>query len=118
MIAPKLKPGDRIRIVTPSRSIKLPFITREIIELAENRLKSLGLVSSYGKHIDETNFLDSSSIDNRVKDLPDAFASHDICMIQTVIGGFNSGELLTLDIRCFKLAVRVISWTSYAMVRV
>lgn len=94
MIAPKLKQGDQIRIVTPSRSIKLPFITSEVIRLAEDRLESLGLHPSYGRHVDEINLLDSSSIESRVEDLREAFASTDIRMIQTVIGGFNSGELL------------------------
>jgi muramoyltetrapeptide carboxypeptidase len=94
LIAPKLKQGDKIRIVTPSRSIKLPFITSEIIELAEKRLKSLGLDPSYGKHVEERNLLDSSSVESRVEDLTQAFASKDIRMIQTVIGGFNSRELL------------------------
>ena len=94
MIAAKLRSGDRIRIVTPSRSVKLPFITSDIIGLAENRLRELGLHSSYGKHTDERNFLDSSEIESRVEDLNQAFANTDISMIQTVIGGFNSGELL------------------------
>lgn len=93
-MAPKLKQGDQIRIVTPSRSIKLPFITSEVIELAENRLKALGLVPSYGKHIEERNFLDSSPVESRVEDLKQAFAGKKIRMIQTVIGGFNSHELL------------------------
>jgi muramoyltetrapeptide carboxypeptidase LdcA involved in peptidoglycan recycling len=94
LIAPKLKRGDRVRIVTPSRSIKLPFITPEIIELAENRLRELGLHPSYGDHIDERNFLDSSAVESRVEDLNEAFANADIRMVQSVIGGFNAGELL------------------------
>jgi muramoyltetrapeptide carboxypeptidase len=94
MIPPKLERGDQVRIVTPSRSIKLPFITHEIIKLAESRLKSLGLEPSYGKHIYEKNLLDSSSIESRVEDLSEAYASKEVRMIQTVIGGFNSRELL------------------------
>ncbi len=38
--------------------------------------------------------MDSSEIESRVEDLNQAFANTDISMIQTVIGGFNSGELL------------------------
>ena len=94
MIPPKLKPGDHVRIVTPARSIKLPFISKEIVQLAETRLKSLGLVPSYGKHVEEMNVIDSSSVQSRVDDLTEAFSDHSIQMIQTVIGGFNSRELL------------------------
>jgi muramoyltetrapeptide carboxypeptidase LdcA involved in peptidoglycan recycling len=94
LIAAKLKPGDNVRIVTPARSIKLPFITKEIVQLAESRLKSIGLVPSYGKHVEEMNVIDSSSIKSRVEDLTEAFLNHDIRMIQTVIGGYNSRELL------------------------
>jgi muramoyltetrapeptide carboxypeptidase len=94
MIPPKLERGDQVRIVTPSRSIKLPFINHEIIKLAETRLKSLGLEPSYGKHVEEHNILYSSSIESRVEDLKEAFASKDIRMVQTVIGGYNSRELL------------------------
>jgi muramoyltetrapeptide carboxypeptidase LdcA involved in peptidoglycan recycling len=94
MIPPKLERGDHVRIVTPSRSIKLPFITPEIINLAETRLKSLGLEPSYGRHVEEHNLLDSSSIESRVEDLKEAFASKDVRMVQSVIGGYNSRELL------------------------
>lgn len=94
MIPSKLKRGDQARIITPSRSIKVPFITQEIIDLAKNRLKSLGLEITFGKHIAERNFLDSSSVESRVEDLTRAFVDKDVHAVQTVIGGFNSRELL------------------------
>jgi muramoyltetrapeptide carboxypeptidase len=94
LIPSKLKQGSRVRVVAPARSIKLPFITSEIVEQAEKRLRSIGLDPSFGKHVNEINFLDSSSISSRVEDLHDAFSNPDVAMIQTVIGGYNSRELL------------------------
>ncbi len=94
LLPAKLRSGDRVRIVTPARSIKLPFINKEIIELAETRLKSLGLMPSFGNHVEEMNVIDSSSVKSRVDDLTRAFSDPHIRMIQTVIGGYNSRELL------------------------
>lgn len=94
MIPPKLNKGDEIRIIAPARSINLPFITEQVKTLAKNRLESMGLVVSFGKHIFEKNNFDSSPIDHRIEDLHEAFTNPNIKIIQTVIGGFNSNELL------------------------
>jgi len=94
MFAPKLKDGDEVRVITPSRSMDLPFITEEIRLLARKRLENLGLEVSFGKHIHEKNIFNSSSLEHRLEDLHDAFADPRVKMIQTVIGGYNSNELL------------------------
>ena len=88
----KLKTGDEIRIVAPSRS--LAIISKETREIANKRFLDLGLKLSFGKHIEEMDEFVSSSIKSRVEDLHDAFIDKNVKAIITVIGGFNSNQLL------------------------
>lgn len=62
--------------------------------IAEARLRGLGLTVSYGSHVDERDRYDSSPIESRLADLHDAFADPQVDGVLTVIGGFNSNELL------------------------
>jgi len=94
MIPAKLKSGDSIRVVAPSQSLKLPWITQEALEIAHQRFKELGLKISFGKHVNEINEFRSSSIDSRIEDLHDAFKDKNVKLIITIMGGFNSCELL------------------------
>lgn len=94
MIPAKLQKGDGVRVITPSRTMDLPFITDDIKSLAKERLESLGFEVSFGKHVMEKNSFNSSSIQHRLEDLHDAFRDPSIKMILTVIGGYNSNELL------------------------
>ena len=90
----KLKKGDEVRIIAPARSIKL--IGQETREIAEKRFADLGLKLTFGKHTLEENadmFL-SDSVENRVEDIMEAFADKNVKAIFTVIGGFNSNQLL------------------------
>ncbi len=93
IIPPKLKPGDTIRVVAPSRSLKI--ISPEICELANERLRALGLTVEFGEHVRECDALNSSSVEARVADLHAAFSDPSVKAILTVIGGFNSNQLLT-----------------------
>lgn len=54
----------------------------------------LGLRLTYGEHVDERDDFDSSPIASRVADLHAAFADPEVAAVLTVIGGFNSNELL------------------------
>ena len=92
MIPSKLKKGDEIRIIAPSRTMKL--ISEEGKKLAEEKLKSLGFKVTYGKNIYECDEFDSSSIKSRVEDLHEAFRDKNVKAILTVIGGFNSNQIL------------------------
>lgn len=94
IIAPKLKPGDGIRVITPAQSMGLPFITEQIRDSATRRLQALGLRVSFGKHINECDEFGSTSVEHRIDDLHDAFADKDVKAVITVIGGYNSNELL------------------------
>jgi muramoyltetrapeptide carboxypeptidase len=88
----KLKAGDEVRVISPSRSMAI--ITKESREIADKRFKELGLKLSFGKHIDEIDEFVSSSIESRIEDLHDAFGDKNVKAILTVIGGFNSNQLL------------------------
>lgn len=88
----KLKPGDEIRVIAPSRSISL--LSEETKNIANKRFIDLGLKLTFGKHIFETDDFNSSSIESRIEDLHNAFSDKNIKAIITVIGGFNSNQLL------------------------
>lgn len=93
MLVPnKLKPGDVIRIVAPSRSANI--LSKVVILQATKTLESLGFVLTFGQHIFKSDLQHSTSIENRVKDLHDAFRDPEVKGIITVIGGYNSNELL------------------------
>jgi muramoyltetrapeptide carboxypeptidase LdcA involved in peptidoglycan recycling len=62
--------------------------------LIGRRFAKLRLEVTFGDHVDERDVFDSSAIASRVADLHDAFADPDVRGILTVIGGFNSNELL------------------------
>lgn len=88
----KLKKGDKVRIIAPSRSMAI--ISEESKKNASQRFKDLGLELSFGKHIEESDEFVSSSIESRIEDLHNAFCDPEIKAIFTVIGGFNSNQLL------------------------
>ena len=62
--------------------------------LIQDRFAALGLRLTFAEHVDERDDFDSSSVASRVEDLHAAFADPEVAGILTVIGGFNSNELL------------------------
>ncbi|OGM11383.1 peptidase S66 [Candidatus Woesebacteria bacterium RBG_16_34_12] len=88
----KLKKGDLIKVIAPSRS--LAILSQESIGYANTRFEDLGLKLDFGKHIKEKDDFVSSSIDSRVEDLHEAFSNKKVKGIITVIGGFNCNQLL------------------------
>ncbi len=94
IIPPKLKAGDEVRVIAPARSIRLPFITEELKSEATRNLEALGLKVSFGKHINECDEFNSSTVEHRIEDLHNAFSDKNVKAILTVIGGFNSNQLL------------------------
>ncbi len=93
MIPSKLKKGDEVRIIAPSRSMVI--LKEDCIKLATERLEELGLKVTFGKYVMEA---DSdyicTSAEHRVEDLNEAFRDKNVKAILTVIGGFNSNQLL------------------------
>jgi muramoyltetrapeptide carboxypeptidase LdcA involved in peptidoglycan recycling len=90
---PRLRAGDTVRVVALARS-RAMVAEHDHSAVIEARFAGLGLRLTYGDHVDERDDFDSSSIASRVADLQAAFADPDVAAILTVIGGFNSNELL------------------------
>ncbi len=88
---PKLQKGDEIRVIAPSCSAGI--ISAANREIANNRLKDLGLKITYGKHIEEMDIFRSSSIKSRIEDLHEAFLDKNVKAVFAVIGGFNCNQL-------------------------
>jgi len=93
VVPAKLRRGDTVRVVAPSRSRAL-VTEHDHTDLVNARFDALGLRLTCGAHVDERDDFDSSSIASRVADLHDAFADPEVDAVLTVIGGFNSNELL------------------------
>jgi muramoyltetrapeptide carboxypeptidase len=89
----KLRRGDTIRVVAPALSRQF-VVEHDYSGAIEARLAALGLRLTFAEHVDERDDFDSSSVTSRVSDLHAAFADPDVAGILTVIGGFNSNELL------------------------
>lgn len=89
---PKLKRGDQVRIIAPARSLKI--ISQNTQDIANKTFSDLGLLITFGKHINESDEFSSSSIKSRIDDLHTAFTDKEVKAVISVIGGFNSNQLL------------------------
>jgi muramoyltetrapeptide carboxypeptidase len=92
MMPDKLKRGDEVRVIAPSRSMAI--LSQDVRERAQKRLESMGLTVTYGKHVEVCDEFVSSSVEERLQDLHEAFADKNVKGILTVLGGFNSNQLL------------------------
>ncbi|MGA5691246.1 S66 family peptidase [Cytobacillus pseudoceanisediminis] len=92
MLAERLKPGDEIRVIAPSRSMAI--IKGEQLRIAQERLNQLGFTITYGKNAELHDEFFSTSIEERIEDLHDAFTDPNVKGILTVIGGYNANQLL------------------------
>jgi muramoyltetrapeptide carboxypeptidase len=89
---PKLKVGDEVRVVAPACS--LAIISESVRKVANTRFADLNLKISFGRHVDERDDFYSSSIESRVNDFHAAFMDPNIKAVLTVIGGYNSNQIL------------------------
>ena len=94
IIPQRLKKGDKVMIIAPSRSLKL--IGDDCRKIAEERLADLGLEIVFAPNTTDENFdmTMSADIKKRVDDIHTAFADKSVKAILTVIGGFNSNQLI------------------------
>jgi muramoyltetrapeptide carboxypeptidase len=93
LVPRKLRRGDTIRVVAPSRS-RAMVAEHDHSDVIDARFAAMGLRLTFGEHVDERDDFDSSPVTSRVADLHAAFADPDVAGILTVIGGFNSNQLL------------------------
>jgi muramoyltetrapeptide carboxypeptidase len=92
MIPQRLIPGDEIRIIAPSTSMAL--VKGKQIDIAINRLKELGFRITFGRYCENHDEFFSSSVEERIIDLHEAFADQNVKAVLTAIGGYNSNQLL------------------------
>lgn len=92
IIPPKLRAGDTIRIVAPSRSLNI--VSTPVRANADRQLKQLSLNVTLGRHSDEVDASGSSSAAARLEDLHDALRDPSVSAILTAIGGYNTNQLL------------------------
>lgn len=89
----KLTPGAHIRVIAPATS--LGVISAEQRATATQRLQEMGLSLSFSKHAEVLDMMGSSALDGRVDDLHAAFADPSVDGVLTVLGGYNSHQLLS-----------------------
>ncbi len=92
LIPPKLKQGDEIRVIAPATSLSI--ISNDGLQAAKTALENQGFRVTFSKHCQEIDLLDSSSVRSRVQDVHEAFSDKNVKAIFTVLGGFNSNQLL------------------------
>ena len=92
MIPEKLKIGDEIRIIAPSRSLSI--VRKDVVDKALNYLTEKGFKITFAKNSKELNDENSSSIESRIFDLHEAFTDKNVKAILTCIGGFNVNQIL------------------------
>jgi len=84
MIIPaKLKQGDEIRIIAPSKSLSL--LSDELIKLAIEKIENEGFKVTFSKNCKQKDIFNSSSIKSRIEDLHDAFSDKNVKAIFTAI---------------------------------
>lgn len=95
IIPERLRNGDKIMVIAPARGIKI--IGQDCREIARQRLESLGLEVVFAPNtIDENwDYMGSSAVEKRVDDIHTAFSDKSVKGILTMIGGFNSNQLIT-----------------------
>lgn len=89
---PKLQAGDEVRVVSPSKSLKI--VDEGICALAAKCLHKMGLNVSFGKNAYSMNRFGSSSVQERIDDIHDAYSDRKVKAVFAAFGGENSNELL------------------------
>ena len=94
IIPARLKKGDKVMIIAPSRGIRI--IGQDCRDIARQRLESLGLEIVFAPNTTDDNwdYMGSASIEKRVNDIHTAFKDKSVNGIMTMIGGANSNQLL------------------------
>ena len=94
IIPQRLKKGDEIRVVAPATGIKI--IGQDCRVIAKERFEKMGLKVSFGQNTVDDNFdmVASTDIRKRADDIMEAFLDKNVKAIFSIIGGFNSNQIL------------------------
>lgn len=94
IIPPKLKRGDGVRVIAPSKSLRQPWMTKALRRRAAERFADLGLRLTFGAHVEGVDEFHSSSLASRIADLHAAFRDPSVQLIIAANGGNNANQLL------------------------
>lgn len=87
----------------------MPWISDEVKQQAKKKFEELGLNLTFAEHVNEIDEFNSSSIESRVSDLHEAFLDKSVKLVITVIGGFNSNQILRyLDYELIKSNPKIV----------
>lgn len=92
MFGCKLNSGDPIRVIAPSRSLKV--VRQDVYDKALEFLTNKGFKITFSHNSLEIDESDSSSVESRVYDLNEAFSNKNVKAIISCIGGFNVNQIL------------------------
>ena len=92
MLPRRLAPGDEIRVIAPSTSMAV--VKGKQVDMAVERLNNLGFTVTFGKNVYEHDEFFSTSIQDRLEDLHEAFRDTNVKGILTALGGYNANQLL------------------------
>ena len=92
MVPRRLQPGDEVRVISPSRSMAI--LKEKQVDISRSRLEALGFHITFGKHVHTHDEFFSTSIEERIEDLHNAFLDQNVKGIFTAIGGYNANQLL------------------------
>ncbi len=88
----KLKKGDTVGIITPSKCSRPN--AKERFDLGIKNFESFGLKVEIGKHVFDDEYYEGATIANRLSDLHGFFADPNIKMIMMVVGGYSSSSMI------------------------
>ena len=96
IIPNKLQKGDKIMVVAPARGLKL--IGQDCRKIATERFKAMGLEVVFAPNTKDENWdmFGSWNAKDRADDVMYAFKDKSVKAIFTVIGGFNSNQIIEL----------------------
>ena len=115
---PKLRPGDRVRIVAPSRSlgglIAENSFSEAGVEEARGILEELGLDAELAANVHPCDDALSTPVESRIEDLESAYRDPEVRGIIGLAGGSNAIQLLrTLDFDVITSHPKILSsWAS------
>lgn len=92
ILPPKLKQGDEIRVIAPAKSLSL--LSDELTKEAKTNFERQGFKITFSRNCREKDMFLSSSVKSRVDDLHEAFCDRNVKAVFSVIGGFNSNQIL------------------------
>lgn len=92
IIPSKLKKGDTIRVIAPSGS--LARLDNNNFEIAKKRIEEMGLKVTVSKNSYSVDKYSSSTIEERINDLHEAFLDSNVTMVICAIGGYNCIQLI------------------------